>query len=146
MDTCRYIHDPDKVAVCRNFLKGKCEDPSCPLQHKIDSERMPVCWHFLKGICNKDNCPYSHVYVNEDAAPCPDFQNGYCPNGKNCKLKHIYVKKGQKAGLSGGKKRELEKEGEAEEEEKTKRRKVEESELAREIRPNFSAFFGPSST
>ena len=47
-DTCRYIHDPDKVAVCRKFLKGKCEDPDCLLQHKINSERMPVCW-YVKG-------------------------------------------------------------------------------------------------
>lgn len=100
--------------------------------------------HFLKGICNKDNCPYSHVYVNEDAAPCPDFQNGYCPNGKNCKLKHIYAKNPKKEKEENEKNREKRRLEEGEEEEREKRRKIEEGELAKQIRPNFSAFFGAS--
>ena len=95
----------------------------------------------MKGVCNKDNCPYSHVYVNEDAEPCPDFQNGYCPKGKTCKLKHIYVKKPKKESGEKRKVEEKQDEGGEGEEEREKRRKTEESELAKQIRPNFSAFF-----
>lgn len=53
---CKYIHDPAKVAVCTKFLKGKCEDPNCLLQHKIDADLMPVCWY--AGVVNVV-CPHN---------------------------------------------------------------------------------------
>jgi len=92
-DKCKYVRDRDKVAVCMKFLKGKCEDANCLLQHKVDTDRMPVCWHFLKGMCTNENCIYSHVNVNPQAEICPDFAKGYCANGRNCKLKHISTNK-----------------------------------------------------
>ncbi len=35
---CPYIHDPEKVAVCRKFLAGNCFNQNCLLSHKV-----PIC-------------------------------------------------------------------------------------------------------
>ena len=53
----------------------------CPFSHKVAPEKMPVCRFFLRGVCHKDDCPYLHVNVNRDAQVCPDFLHGYCPLG-----------------------------------------------------------------
>ncbi|XP_064865250.1 zinc finger CCCH domain-containing protein 3-like [Oncorhynchus nerka] len=92
-NTCPYIHDPDKVAVCTRFVRGTCKqtDGTCPFSHKVAKEKMPVCSYFLKGICNNSSCPYSHVYVSRKAAVCQDFIRGYCPQGQKCKKKHTLV-------------------------------------------------------
>ncbi|KAL1022727.1 hypothetical protein UPYG_G00031550 [Umbra pygmaea] len=92
-NTCPYIHDPDKVAVCTRFLRGTCKqtDGTCPFSHKVAKEKMPVCSYFLRGICNNSSCPYSHVYVSRKAAVCQDFIRGYCPQGEKCKKKHTLV-------------------------------------------------------
>jgi len=99
---CPYIHDPDKVAVCRAFLQGKCIAVKCPLLHKIDQDKMPTCYHFLRGSCSHEKCPYSHVNVNRKAMVCPAFLDGYCPDGASCTKKHVlslscpdYVKGGK---------------------------------------------------
>ncbi|XP_070816919.1 zinc finger CCCH domain-containing protein 3 [Chaetodon trifascialis] len=92
-NSCTYIHDPDKVAVCTRFLRGTCKqaDRTCPFSHKVAKEKMPVCSYFLKGICNNSDCPYSHVYVSRKAEVCEDFVKGYCPQGEKCKKKHTLV-------------------------------------------------------
>uniref|UniRef100_H3CGM7 Zinc finger CCCH domain-containing protein 3 n=1 Tax=Tetraodon nigroviridis TaxID=99883 RepID=H3CGM7_TETNG len=92
-NTCPYIHDPDKVAVCTRFLRGTCKKAKgiCPFSHKVAKEKMPVCSYFLKGICNNNDCPYSHVYVSHKAEVCEDFVKGYCPEGEKCKKKHTLV-------------------------------------------------------
>ncbi|KAM9358439.1 zinc finger CCCH domain-containing protein 3 [Symphorus nematophorus] len=92
-NSCPYIHDPDKVAVCTRFLRGTCKqaDGTCPFSHKVAKEKMPVCSYFLKGICNNSDCPYSHVYVSRKAEVCEDFIKGYCPEGEKCKKKHTLV-------------------------------------------------------
>ncbi|KAM3875799.1 uncharacterized protein zc3h3 [Diretmus argenteus] len=92
-NSCPYIHDPDKVAVCTRFLRGTCKqaDGTCPFSHKVAKEKMPVCSYFLKGICNNSSCPYSHVYVSRKADVCQDFIKGYCPEGEKCKKKHTLV-------------------------------------------------------
>jgi len=81
IDTCKYKHDKEKVAVCKNFLRGKCDSNACLLSHKVDPKKMPVCSFYLKGICNIDNCPYRHVNVNENAKTCRDFLRGFCDKG-----------------------------------------------------------------
>jgi hypothetical protein len=91
MDSCPYLHDKEKVAICRKFLRGKCQDPNCFLSHKIVRDQMPVCYHFLRGQCSNEHCMYAHVKVNPKAAVCPDFLNGYCPRGMQCKLKHTDI-------------------------------------------------------
>uniref|UniRef100_A0A8C7EHT3 Zinc finger CCCH domain-containing protein 3 n=1 Tax=Nothoprocta perdicaria TaxID=30464 RepID=A0A8C7EHT3_NOTPE len=92
-DSCPYIHDPEKVAVCTRFLRGTCKktDGTCSFSHKVSKEKMPVCSYFLKGICSNSNCPYSHVYVSRKAEVCQDFLKGYCPMGEKCKKKHTLV-------------------------------------------------------
>ncbi|KAJ6661533.1 hypothetical protein lerEdw1_014443 [Lerista edwardsae] len=92
-ESCPYIHDPEKVAVCTRFLRGTCKrtDGTCPFSHKVSKDKMPVCSYFLKGICNNSDCPYSHVYVSRKAEVCPDFLKGYCPLGEKCKKKHTLV-------------------------------------------------------
>lgn len=92
-NTCPYIHDPEKVAVCTRFLRGTCKqtDGTCPFSHRVSREKMPVCSYYLRGICNNSSCPYSHVYVSRKAAVCQDFLRGYCPQGEKCKKKHTLV-------------------------------------------------------
>ncbi|KAM8874349.1 zinc finger CCCH domain-containing protein 3 [Spinachia spinachia] len=92
-NSCPYIHDPDKIAVCTRFLRGTCHqaDGTCPFSHKVAKEKMPVCSYFLKGTCNNSDCPYSHVYVSRKAEVCQDFVKGYCPEGEKCKKKHTLV-------------------------------------------------------
>ncbi|XP_058032607.1 zinc finger CCCH domain-containing protein 3 [Ahaetulla prasina] len=92
-ESCPYIHDPEKVAVCTRFLRGACKktDGTCPFAHKISKDKMPVCSYFLKGICSNNDCPYSHVYVSRKAEVCSDFLKGYCPLGEKCKKKHTLV-------------------------------------------------------
>lgn len=89
MDKCKYIHDTFKVAVCRDFIKGKCNKEDCLLSHNIDSGKMPECYYFKRGICYSTKCPYSHVHVNPNALVCDEFAKGYCPLGDKCKFKHI---------------------------------------------------------
>ncbi|XP_032078239.1 zinc finger CCCH domain-containing protein 3 [Thamnophis elegans] len=90
-DSCPYIHDPEKVAVCTRFLRGACKktDGTCPFAHKISKDKMPVCSYFLKGICSNSDCPYSHVYVSRKAEVCSDFLKGYCPLGEK-RLLHFF--------------------------------------------------------
>ena len=35
---CGYIHDPDKVAVCSNWLNAVCAEHECPLTHEVREE------------------------------------------------------------------------------------------------------------
>nr|XP_033790247.1 zinc finger CCCH domain-containing protein 3 [Geotrypetes seraphini] len=92
-ETCPFIHDPEKVAVCTRFLRGTCKktDGTCPFSHQVSKDKMPVCSYFLKGICNNSACPYSHVYVSRKAEVCQDFLKGYCPMGEKCKKKHTLL-------------------------------------------------------
>ncbi|XP_035509444.1 zinc finger CCCH domain-containing protein 3 [Morone saxatilis] len=41
-NSCPYIHDPDKVAVCTRFLRGTCKqaDGTCPFSHKVAKEKV----------------------------------------------------------------------------------------------------------
>lgn len=73
-EECRFVHDKAKVAVCRAFLKGRCEKgDKCLLTHAVQAEKMPVCVFFEKGMCFTPNCPYLHVKVSRNAAVCPNF-------------------------------------------------------------------------
>ncbi|XP_061189605.1 uncharacterized protein LOC133197538 [Saccostrea echinata] len=87
-DKCKYIHDPEKVAVCTRFLRGTCNIVDCPFSHKVDKDKMPVCSYFLRGVCSRDNCPYLHVKVNKNAEVCQDFLQGFCSKGAKCKKRH----------------------------------------------------------
>eukprot|EP00658_Telonema_sp_P-2_P036054 TRINITY_DN26138_c0_g2_i3.p1 TRINITY_DN26138_c0_g2~~TRINITY_DN26138_c0_g2_i3.p1 ORF type:complete len:273 (-),score=36.10 TRINITY_DN26138_c0_g2_i3:520-1338(-) len=88
-DKCEFAHDSSKVAVCSKFLRGMCEDKSCPLSHTVSANKMAVCQHFLTGICNNDDCPYLHVKVSSKAAVCKQFLQGFCARGAQCPKKHV---------------------------------------------------------
>lgn len=61
--SCPYIHDVEKIAVCRRFLQGTCTKDQCLLSHKLDPVKMPACKFYLEGLCTRENCPYLHVKV-----------------------------------------------------------------------------------
>lgn len=90
---CRYIHDPSKVAVCKEFLlKGTCPSgDSCDLSHDLSPQRTPSCLHFAKGSCSNPNCRYSHVRVSPAAPVCRAFGiYGYCDKGSSCNERHVH--------------------------------------------------------
>ncbi|KAK7414310.1 hypothetical protein QQX98_006827 [Neonectria punicea] len=90
---CRYMHDPDKVALCKEFLKeGQCANgESCDLSHDATPERVPNCVHFAKGYCTKSDCPYTHSKAPPGALVCRAFGfNGYCEKGADCTERHVF--------------------------------------------------------
>ncbi len=87
---CPYRHDPEKVAVCRLFLRGSCSrGDACPLRHVVSPDSMPSCKFFLEGVCAKDDCPYRHVKVNPEAAVCQEYLKGFCSRGEECRKQHL---------------------------------------------------------
>jgi len=90
---CRYIHDPSKVAVCKEFLlKGSCPNgDDCDLSHDLTPERTPTCLHFTKGNCSNPGCRYTHVRVSPNAPVCRSFGiYGYCEKGADCQERHVH--------------------------------------------------------
>ncbi|KAI9751641.1 MAG: hypothetical protein M1835_001194 [Candelina submexicana] len=91
--TCRYIHDPNKVAMCKDYLStGTCpSDGACDLSHDPTPERVPACLHFLRGNCSKSPCRYPHVRVNPGASVCRAFASlGFCEKGAQCAERHVH--------------------------------------------------------
>ncbi|KAJ5555709.1 hypothetical protein N7535_008143 [Penicillium sp. DV-2018c] len=90
---CPFIHDPTKVAICKDFLMtGKCAaGTSCDLSHEPSPHRSPACMHFLRGRCANPECRYSHVRVTPGAPVCRAFATlGYCEKGETCEEKHVH--------------------------------------------------------
>ncbi|KAG5750805.1 hypothetical protein H9Q69_004509 [Fusarium xylarioides] len=90
---CRYIHDPNKVALCKDILKdGQCVNgESCDLSHDMTPERTPNCLHFAKGHCAKADCPYTHSKASPAAPVCRNFGfTGYCEIGAECTDRHVF--------------------------------------------------------
>ncbi|WEW59322.1 hypothetical protein PRK78_004791 [Emydomyces testavorans] len=89
---CPYIHDPNKVAICKEFLQtGKCSaGAACDLSHEPSPERSPACMHFLRGRCSNPECRYAHVRVTPGAPVCRGFAIlGYCSKGAACQDRHV---------------------------------------------------------
>ncbi|KAL2352330.1 CCCH zinc finger protein [Cryomyces antarcticus] len=89
---CRYVHDPHKVAICKDFLQsGTCQaGDNCDLSHDPTPERVPACLHFLRGKCTNPDCRYAHVRVNPGAPVCRAFATlGYCQKGADCTERHV---------------------------------------------------------
>ncbi|KPM34872.1 hypothetical protein AK830_g11709 [Neonectria ditissima] len=90
---CRFMHDPNKVALCKEYLKeGHCANgESCDLSHDVTPERVPNCVHFAKGYCTKSDCPYTHSKASPGALVCRAFGfNGYCEKGADCTERHVF--------------------------------------------------------
>ena len=86
---CPFLHDKEKIAVCRRYLQGSCHKDNCLLTHRVAPEKMPVCKYFLEGVCSRESCPYLHVKVATTAAICAAFLSGYCANGSDCTQRHV---------------------------------------------------------
>ncbi|KAH6854619.1 hypothetical protein B0I37DRAFT_362529 [Chaetomium sp. MPI-CAGE-AT-0009] len=90
---CRYVHDPHKVAICKDFLQqGECPSgDNCDLSHELIPERTPACLHFARDSCTKADCKYTHVKVSPAAPVCRDFGfYGYCQKGTSCPDRHVF--------------------------------------------------------
>lgn len=90
---CTHVHDPEKVAICKDFLKtGECRAGDyCDLSHNPTPERVPACLHFLRGNCTHADCRYAHVRVNPGAPVCKAFAiYGFCPSGIACTQRHVH--------------------------------------------------------
>ena len=90
---CRYVHDPHKVAICKDFLQqGECaHGDNCDLSHDAVPERTPACLHFARDSCTKPDCKYAHVKVSPAAPVCRDFGfYGYCAKGASCPDRHVF--------------------------------------------------------
>ncbi|KAL7746957.1 hypothetical protein RI367_007669 [Sorochytrium milnesiophthora] len=86
---CLNIHDPQRVIMCRYFLRGKCQDPMCTRSHTPSPYRSPLCSHFEAGNCTRTACPFLHVKLPASAPTCLDFlRDGFCPNGAACTSRH----------------------------------------------------------
>lgn len=89
---CRYIHDPHKVAICKDYLLGSCSSgQDCDLSHDATPERTPTCLHFGRDSCTKTDCKYAHVKLSPGAPLCHAFgRYGYCDKGASCTDKHAF--------------------------------------------------------
>ncbi|CAF3866884.1 unnamed protein product [Adineta steineri] len=90
-DKCPFIHDRTRIAVCTQFLNGRCKNSSCPYLHELIPGKVPTCSYFIKGACGQDNCPYAHSYVGHDAQICEDFVQGFCAKGIECSKQHVLL-------------------------------------------------------
>ena len=90
---CRFIHDPNKVALCKDFLKeGRCANgDACDLSHDMSPERVPNCLHYAKGNCAKAECPFTHSKAPPSAPVCRAFGFlGFCEKGADCTERHVF--------------------------------------------------------
>ncbi|THX41585.1 hypothetical protein D6D10_02617 [Aureobasidium pullulans] len=90
---CHYTHDPNKTAICKDFLRtGRCvAGEACNLSHESTPHRVPACTHFLRGNCTNPDCRYAHVAVNPSAPVCRAFGTiGYCEKGADCTERHMF--------------------------------------------------------
>ncbi len=90
---CRYVHDPHRVAICKDFLQqGECaHGDNCDLSHDPSPERTPTCLHFARDSCTKPDCRYAHVKVSPAAPVCRDFGfYGFCAQGARCADRHVF--------------------------------------------------------
>lgn len=88
---CPMLHDKKFVSVCKNQLKGHCEDLNCHLSHQLIPQKVPICLHYLKDSCSIEDCVYLHVRPDLNASICVQFLRGYCESGDKCPNWHLYA-------------------------------------------------------
>ncbi|KAL9452852.1 hypothetical protein AB3S75_008609 [Citrus x aurantiifolia] len=78
-----------RQTVCRHWLRSLCmKGDACGFLHQYDKSRMPVCRFFrLFGECREQDCVYKHT--NEDIKECNMYKLGFCPNGPDCRYRHV---------------------------------------------------------
>lgn len=93
---CTYIHDMNRVALCRQYVSGKCEK-ECIFSHERNEFNTPICWFHLEGNCQNKSCRYLHHIPpygqNKEYSvwTCRPFSvGGWCSRGKSCPFLHLY--------------------------------------------------------
>ncbi|TKA44772.1 hypothetical protein B0A54_04723 [Friedmanniomyces endolithicus] len=89
---CHFAHDPDKVAICKDFLRaGTCAlGANCDMSHEMTYHRVSACQYFLRGNCTKTACRYPHLFVSPAAPVCRAFATlGFCAKGPDCDTRHV---------------------------------------------------------
>ncbi|CAK9133503.1 unnamed protein product [Ilex paraguariensis] len=78
-----------RQTVCRHWLRSLCmKGDACGFLHQYDKSRMPICRFFrLYGECREQDCVYKHT--NEDIKECNMYKLGFCPNGPDCRYRHV---------------------------------------------------------
>ncbi|XP_044496565.1 30-kDa cleavage and polyadenylation specificity factor 30 isoform X2 [Mangifera indica] len=78
-----------RQTVCRHWLRSLCmKGDACGFLHQYDKSRMPVCRFFrMFGECREQDCVYKHT--NEDIKECNMYKLGFCPNGPDCRYRHV---------------------------------------------------------
>lgn len=78
-----------RQTVCRHWLRGLCmKGDICGYLHQLDHARMPICRFYARyGECREPDCIFKHTY--EDAKECHMYMLGFCPNGPDCRYKHV---------------------------------------------------------
>lgn len=90
---CRYIHDPNKQALCKRWLyKDDCPmGDRCSLSHHATPNNSPTCLHFQAGRCTNETCRFAHIRVGDAAQNCEAFgQLGFCEKGDTCGELHAH--------------------------------------------------------
>lgn len=87
---CTYTHNVKKIAICRNFIRGSCEIPNCPLTHEFNEFNTPICHFFMSNSCKNENCQFLHTDPELELICRPFSIGGYCFRGKNCKFIHLF--------------------------------------------------------
>ncbi|KAJ6805211.1 zinc finger CCCH domain-containing protein 45 [Iris pallida] len=78
-----------RQTVCRHWLRSLCmKGEACGFLHQYDKARMPICRFFrLYGECREQDCVYKHT--NDDIKECNMYKLGFCPNGPDCRYRHV---------------------------------------------------------
>ncbi|KAJ4981486.1 hypothetical protein NE237_032323 [Protea cynaroides] len=78
-----------RQTVCRHWLRSLCmKGDACGFLHQYDKSRMPVCRFFrMYGECREQDCVYKHT--NDDIKECNMYKFGFCPNGPDCRYRHV---------------------------------------------------------
>ncbi|KAK4560717.1 hypothetical protein LTR86_005296 [Recurvomyces mirabilis] len=89
---CHFAHDPNKVAICKDILKGGAcsRGANCDMSHEMTYHRVSACQFFLRGNCMNVACRYPHISVPPSAPVCAPFATlGYCAKGPDCDKRHV---------------------------------------------------------
>ncbi|KAK4742766.1 hypothetical protein SAY87_000767 [Trapa incisa] len=78
-----------RQTVCRHWLRSLCmKGDNCGFLHQYDKARMPICRFFrMYGECREQDCVYKHT--TEDMKECNMYKLGFCPNGPDCRYRHV---------------------------------------------------------
>ncbi|KAJ3056444.1 hypothetical protein HK097_006935 [Rhizophlyctis rosea] len=89
---CPFVHDPDRIAICTQYLKGKCDNTQCKRSHRPTDKNVPDCAYFdtQRGCKKGDACLHRHVKLDEKASVCRAYAfERYCDLGKQCPHRHV---------------------------------------------------------